>query len=75
MLSRKIFEILYDVIAFLVLFEQILINAHYLLKAQPLIRSLSPNMTHFVCTFSIYASLFQAGSESRKFWWWDAILN
>ena len=53
MLSSKNLEILRGVMAFLVLFEQILI------KILLLIRSLLPNMMHFVRTFSIYTCLPQ----------------
>ena len=52
MLSLPNFKILHRVIAFLVLFEQILI------KFLSLIRSPSPNMMHFVRAFSIYACYF-----------------
>ena len=69
MLSRKIFEILQSVMAFLVLLKKFCSNF------LPLIRSPSPNMMHFVRTFSIHASLLQARSGSSKFWWGDAILN
>ena len=69
MFSLQNFKILHRVIAFFVLFEQILI------KIFALVRSPSPNMMHFVRAFLIYACLLQARSGSRKFWWGDAIWN
>ena len=51
MLYRKIFEILHTVMAILVLFEQFL--RKFCLNFLPLNLSGSPNMMHFVRTFSI----------------------
>ena len=47
----KIFENLHTVVAILVLFEQI--KGTFCLNFLPLILSVSPNMMHFVRTFSI----------------------
>ena len=63
MLYRKIFEILHSAMVFFLLLKKFLSNF------LPLIWSPSPNMMHFVRTFSIYACLLQARSGSRKFWW------
>ena len=51
MLPRKVFENLHTVVAILVLFEQF--SDKFCLNILPLILSVSPNMTHFVRTFSI----------------------
>ena len=51
MLPRKIFENLHTVVAILVLFEQFL--SKFYLNFLPLNLSVSPNMMHFVRTFSI----------------------
>ena len=51
MLPRKIFENLHAVIAILVLFENFL--RKFCLNFLTLILSASPNMMHFVRTFSI----------------------
>ena len=51
MLPRKIFKKWHTVVAMLVLFEQFL--GKFCLKFLPLNLSVSPNMMHFVCTFSI----------------------
>ena len=48
---RKIFENLHTVVAILVLFEQFV--GKFCLNFLPLNMSVSPNMTHFVSTFSI----------------------
>ena len=50
MLPRKIFENLHTVVAILVLFETIL--SKFGLNILPLNQSVSPNMMHFVRTFS-----------------------
>ena len=50
MLPRKIFENLYTVVAILALFEQFL--GKFCLNFLPLNLSISPNMMHFVHTFS-----------------------
>ena len=65
MLSRKIFQILHGVMAFLVLFEQILIK---------LFASHSESVTKYDAFCShifdlCMLSLFQTRSGSRKFWW------
>ena len=51
MLPQKIFEKLHTVVAILVLFEQFL--GKFCLNFLPLNLSVSPNMMHFVRTFSI----------------------
>ena len=51
MLPRKIFENLHTVVAILAFFEQFL--GKFCLNFLPLIVSVSPNMMHFVRTFSI----------------------
>ena len=51
MLPRKIFENLHAVMAILVLFEHF--SGKLYLHFLTLILSTSPNMVHFVCTFSI----------------------
>ena len=51
MLPRKIFENLHTVVAILVLFE--LVFGKFCLNFLPLNLSVSPNMMHFVRTFSI----------------------
>ena len=51
MLPQKIFEILHTVVAILVLFEQFL--GKFCVNFLPLNLSVSPNMMHFVRTFSI----------------------
>ena len=51
MLPRKIFENLYAIVAILALFEQFL--GKFCLNFLPLNLSISPNMMHFVHTFSI----------------------
>ena len=51
MLPQKIFENLHTVVAILVLFEQFL--GKFCLNFLPLNLSVSPNMIHFVRTFSI----------------------
>ena len=51
MLYRKIFEILHAVMAILVLFEHF--SGKLYLNFLTLILSTSPNMVHFVRTFSI----------------------
>ena len=51
MLPRKIFENLHTVGAILILFEQFL--GKFWLNFLPLYLSVSPNMMHFVYTFSI----------------------
>ena len=51
MLPREIFEILHAVMAVLVLFEHF--SGKHCLKFLTLILSTSPNMVHFVRTFSI----------------------
>ena len=55
MLSRKIFSNLHAVEVILVLFEQFL--RKFCLKFWPLNLSVSPNITHFVRTFSIMRAL------------------
>ena len=55
MLPRKIFENLYIAMAILVLFEQFL--GKFCVNVLSLILCVSPNMMHFVRTFSIYAFL------------------
>ena len=50
MLPRKIFENLHAVMAILMLFVKF--SAKFCLKFLPLILSASPNMMHFVRTFS-----------------------
>ena len=61
MLSQKNFEMLHNVMAFLVLFEQILIKLF-----DPHLKSFT-KYDAFCRTFSIYACLLQATSGSRKF--------
>ena len=51
MLPRKIFEILHTVVAILVLFKQF--SGKFCLIFLPRVLSVSPNMMHFVRTFSI----------------------
>ena len=51
MLPREIFEILRAVMAILILFEHFL--GKLCLNFLTLVLSTSPNMMHFVCTFSI----------------------
>ena len=51
MLPRKIFENLHTVMAILALFDQLL--GKFCLNFLPLHLSISPNMMHFVRTFSI----------------------
>ena len=51
MLLRKFFENLHDIVAILELFEQFL--GKFCLNFLPLNLSISPNMMHFVHTFSI----------------------
>ena len=51
MLLRKIFENLHTVVAILTLFEQFL--GKFCSNVLPLNLSVSPNMMHFVRTFSI----------------------
>ena len=51
MLPRKIFDNLHTVGAILLLFEQFLVK--FCLNFLPLNLSVSPNMMHFVRTFSI----------------------
>ena len=51
MLPRKFSEILHADVAILVLFEQVL--GKFCLNFLPLILSVTPNMMHFVRTFSI----------------------
>ena len=67
MLSLQNFKIIHRVIAFLVLFEQILIKFFV-----PHSKSFSKRDVFFRA-FPIYACLLQARSGSRKFWWGDAI--
>ena len=55
MLPLKPFENLYTVVAILVLFEQIL--GKFCLNCLPLILSVSPNIMHFVRTFSTMRAL------------------
>ena len=51
MLPRKIFKNLHTVVAILVLFQQFL--GEFPSNFLPLKLSTSPNMMHFICTFSI----------------------
>ena len=51
MFLRKIFENLHPVVAIVVLFEQFL--GKFCVNFLPLNLNVSPNMMHFVCTFSI----------------------
>ena len=51
MLFRKIFENIHAIVAILALFEQFL--GKFCLNFLPLNLSVSPNMMHFVRTFSI----------------------
>ena len=51
MLHQKFFENLHTVVAILVLFQQFL--GKFCFKFLPLNLSVSPNMVHFVRTFSI----------------------
>ena len=55
MLPQKIFKNLHTVEAILVLFKQFL--GKFCLNFLPLNLSVSPNMMHFVCTFSIMRAL------------------
>ena len=55
MLPRKIFENVHDLMAILVFFEEF--SAKFCFNFLTLILSASPNMTHFVRAFSIYAGL------------------
>ena len=51
MLPRKIFENLHTAVAILALFEQV--SGKFCLNCLPLNLSVSPNMMHFVPSFSI----------------------
>ena len=51
MLPREMFEILHAAMAIIVLFEHF--SGKLCLNFLTLILSTSPNMVHFVCTFSI----------------------
>ena len=51
MLSRKVFQILLNVVAILVFFERVL--GKFWLSFVPLILNVAPNRIHFARTFSI----------------------
>ena len=64
MLPREILEILYAVMAFLMLFEQF--SGKLCLNFLTLILSTSPNMVHFVRTFSIMRATIIVIEEVRN---------